>query len=283
MNILPERKQKRIAVINDFSGFGRCSLTVAIPIISAAGIECCAVPTAIFSNHTGYREFYFDDYTDKMKSYFMQWKKLGLSFDGIYTGFLGSDRQIDIVTEFIRMFALPETLIITDPVMGDNGRTYATLTDGICRHIGRLAALADIITPNLTEACILTGYPYNSDICDTADLIEICSRLRNKGSRNIVLTGICCGNDMCNFIYRSDNSYSMISHPKTGGQRAGTGDVFASVLAADAVRGISLEESVRAAGEFTGKAIQLSEDLNIPPEEGVCFELLLSELFRKNV
>ena len=250
-----------------------------MPIISAAGIECCAVPTAIFSNHTGYKEFYFDDYTDRMKSYFIQWKKLGLEFDGIYTGFLGSDRQIDIVTEFIRMFARPETIIITDPVMGDNGRTYATLTDGICRHIGRLAALADIITPNLTEACILTGYPYNDDISDPDELIEICRRLQKKGSRSIVLTGICSGSEISNFIYRSDGSCTVVSTPKTGSQRAGTGDVFASVIAADIIRGIPLEQSVECAARFTGKAIRLSEELEIPSEEGVCFELLLPELF----
>ncbi|MBR2175740.1 MAG: pyridoxamine kinase [Clostridia bacterium] len=272
------QKQKKIAVINDFSGFGRCSLTVSIPIISAFGIECCALPTAIFSNHTGYEDYYFDDYTDKMEPYFSKWKKLGLEFDGIYTGFLGSDKQINIVTKFIREFAKPETAVVIDPVMGDNGRTYATLTEDLCRHIGQLAGYADILTPNLTEACILTDYPYRENISDTEELKTIAAKLQFLGSKNIVITGINNGNNISNFILRQDGTYILQSLPRTGGQRAGTGDVFASIISADSVNGTALEDSVKRAAEFVGRAIALSDRLNIPSQEGVCFEMLLATL-----
>ncbi len=152
--------QKKIAVINDISGFGRCSIAVSLPIISYLGVQCCPVPTSIFSNHTGYPHFFFDDYTDRMPAYIANWKKLGLTFEGITTGFLGSVRQIRIVKEFIREFSRENTLIIIDPVMGDNGRLYSTYTKELCEEMKQLTAYADILTPNLTECCNLTDTPY---------------------------------------------------------------------------------------------------------------------------
>ena len=123
------KRQKKIAVINDFSGFGRCSLTVSIPIISAMKIQCCALPTAILSNHTGYEDYFFDDYTDKMKAYYMKWEKLGLKFDGIYSGFLGSEKQAKIVEDFIERFSNENTVVTVDPAMADNGKMYATIDE----------------------------------------------------------------------------------------------------------------------------------------------------------
>ena len=271
-------KQKKIAVINDFSGFGRCSLTVSIPIISAAGIQCCPLPTAVFSNHTGYEDYFFEDYTDKMEIYYSKWEKLGLSFDGIYTGFLGSDKQIDSVADFIKKFASPETHIIVDPVMGDNGKTYATLTDELCRHIGTLAYGADVITPNLTEACILADIPYNENTAEAGLLPELAQKLISLGSKNIVITGIDQGNNIGNFIYRQDGTYNMITSPRLGKPRAGTGDVFTSIITACTVNGMSLEESVKEACHFTEKAISLSNKMNIPSQDGLCFEPFLKVL-----
>ena len=132
--------QKKIAVINDISGFGRCSIAVSLPIISYLGVQCCPVPTSIFSNHTGYPHFFFDDYTDRMPAYIANWKKLGLTFEGITTGFLGSVRQIRIVKEFIREFSRENTLIIIDPVMGDNGRLYSTYTKELCEEMKQLTS-----------------------------------------------------------------------------------------------------------------------------------------------
>ncbi len=271
-------RQKRIAVINDFSGFGRCSLTVSIPIISAAGIQCCAIPTAVFSNHTGYKDYFFDDYTDKMKYYYSKWEKLGLEFDGIYTGFLGSELQVDIVSDFIQRFRKENTKIIVDPVMGDDGRTYATLTHGLCRRLGRLARHSDIMTPNLTEACILTGTPYSDKQTKESNLYDICRRLVDMGGKNIVITGIEQGNNIGNFIYNENGQYSMYLTPVSGGRRAGTGDVFASVIAADIVNGLSFEDSVKKAADFVAKTIRKSDELEIPPQDGVCFEMFMKDL-----
>ena len=194
--LLKTEKQKRIAVINDFSGFGRCSLTVSLPIISAAGIQCCAVPTAVLSNHTGYEDYFFDDYTDKMEAYFSKWEKLGLTFDGIYVGFLGSSRQTEIVERFIARFAGKDTVVITDPVMGDDGKTYATLTAEHCRSLKKLVSISDIITPNLTEACILASYPYNPRISDEFELFQLAGRIARLGGGRVVITGLEKGNDI---------------------------------------------------------------------------------------
>ena len=150
--------QKKIAIINDLSGFGRCSLTVSIPIISAMGIQTCPIPTAVLSCHTEYPDYYFRDFTDSMPAYIQSWEKLGLQFDGIATGFLGSLQQIDMVIDFIHRFRT--TPILVDPVMGDHGTIYETYTPAMCAGMSRLVKHATIITPNLTEACVLTDTPY---------------------------------------------------------------------------------------------------------------------------
>jgi len=274
---LPSKKQKKIAAINDFSGFGRCSLTVSIPIISAAGIQCCPLPTAILSNHTGYNDYYFDDYTDRMKPYYKKWEKLGLHFDAIYSGFLGSERQIGIVTDFIEKFSDEETIIIIDPVMGDNGRMYDTLTGELCRSLKKLTAHADILTPNVTEACILTDTPYTS-APDESTLNEICEKLLSYGCKNVVITGIVTDNKIGNLICRTSGEKTLVTSPLIGSSRAGTGDVFASVLAADTVNGMSLEDSVRRAADFVSKAILLSDDQQLPSQDGLCFELILGDM-----
>ena len=270
------KKQKKIAVINDFSGFGRCSLTVSIPVISAMKIQCCALPTAVFSNHTGYDDYFFDDYTDKMQPYYLQWEKLGLQFDGIYTGFLGSVRQTEIVMDFIKRFAKENTKVIVDPVMGDNGRIYDTFNSELCRSIKKLLPLADIITPNLTEACILTEIPYTENP-DKEKINEIAQALRQLGSRNIVITGVCKEDYVMNYIFEEETC-TEIGVKNTGTQRAGTGDVFASIIAADTVNGVSLYNSVKKASLFVKEAIILSDEMHIPTQDGICFEEILNKL-----
>ena len=155
--------QKKIALINDITGFGRCSVAVELPVISMMKVQCCVIPTAILSNHTGFNSFYFDDYTPKMESYIEQWKNLNLAFNGICSGFLGSQSQISIVSDFIRDFSDKDTVVIVDPVMGDNGRKYSTYTDEMCDMMKQLAGQAHILTPNLTEACILTDTEYTEN------------------------------------------------------------------------------------------------------------------------
>lgn len=251
---------------------------VSAPIISAMKIQCCAVPTAILSNHTGYEDFFFDDYTDKMRLYYKKWEKLGLDFDGIYTGFLGSVRQVEIVEDFIMRFKGKNTAIVVDPVMGDNGIQYATIDNALCSELKKLLPLSTIITPNLTEACILSGTPYLGSGIGETELLEISDKLRSLGAENIVITGITDGSEICDFIFRKDGYYTLLRQPVSGTAHAGTGDVFASIIAADAVHGVELEASVKKASCFVGKAIALSDELQIPAQDGVCFEEILGEL-----
>lgn len=275
---MTEKRQKRMAVVNDFSGFGRCSLMVSVPIISAMKIQCCAMPTAVLSNHTGYDDFFFDDYTDKMRPYYEKWQKLGLHFDGIYTGFLGSVRQVAIVEEFIGCFAEKDTAIIVDPVMGDNGRPYATIDKALCEELRKLIPLSSILTPNLTEACLLSGAAYHDTPFSEKELMEIADRLRAAGARYLVITGITDGEDICDFVSCPDGTCELLRQPISGTPHAGTGDVFASVIAADAVNGVNFVDSVKKASAFVGQAIRLSDQLHIPSTDGVCFEEILCTL-----
>lgn len=276
------KTQKKIALINDFSGFGRCSLTVSIPIISAMGIQCCPLPTAVLSNHTGYEQYFFDDYTQSMIPYYTQWEHLGLQFDGIYTGFLGSYEQVEIVLDFIRRFARPDTVVIVDPVMGDDGKTYDTLTPRLCRELVRLAQRADVLTPNVTEACILAGVPYRADLCSLQELQALAETLSGQKEKDIIITGVEQNGEIGTFIRRRSGDCEYFSQPLAGPRRAGTGDVFASVVAADAVCGRDLRDSVHKAAAFVADGIRLSEELQIPPQDGIAFEMLLSRLIPEN-
>ncbi len=272
--------QKKIAVINDISGFGRCSVAVSLPIISYLGVQCCPVPTSIFSNHTGYPHFFFDDYTDRMPEYISNWKKLGLHFDGIATGFLGSVEQIQIVKEFIREFAGEDTQIFIDPVMGDNGKLYSTYTEELCQEMKKLTALADILTPNLTECCKLTDTPYKDSGWKKKELLAMAQALSAQGPERVVITGIRQGEFIANYIYEKNKETKWIRTHRVGTERSGTGDVFASVIAADAVNGVAFERSVKKASGFVKKCIQKSIELEIPRTDGVCFEEILYQLKR---
>lgn len=272
--------QKKLAVINDISGFGRCSIAVSLPIISYLGVQCCPVPTSIFSNHTGYPHFFFDDYTDKMPEYIANWKQLGLSFEGIATGFLGSARQIQIVKEFIHEFSKEGTQIVIDPVMGDYGKLYSTYTEELCQEMKQLISFADIITPNLTECCKLTDTPYKDGGWKKKELYGMAQMLSEKGPKKIVITGIRQGEFIANYIYEKGKEPKWIRTHRVGTERSGTGDVFASIIAADAVNGVAFEKSVRKASGFVKKCILKSIEMEIPRTDGVCFEEILFQLKR---
>ncbi len=272
--------QKKIAVINDISGYGRCSMTVALPIISHLGVQCCPVLTSIFSNHTGFPTYFFDDYTEQMEEYIANWRKLGLSFDGIATGFLGSARQIQIVKEFIRDFSHEKTSIIVDPVMGDNGVVYTTYTEEMCHEMKQLVALADIITPNLTECCKLTDTPYKEKGWKKRELLQMAEKLSAFGPQKIVITGISQGEFIANFVYEKGTEPKMLRTHTVGTERSGTGDVFASIIAADSINGVAFDKSVKKASNFVKKCILKSMELQIPKTDGVCFEEILHQLRR---
>lgn len=270
-------RQKKIAIINDMSGFGRCSIAVELPIISHMKIQCCPIPTSVFSNHTGYESFYFEDFTEHMIPYIEEWKKLNLKFEGICSGFLGSSKQIEIVRNFFRYFKSQNTIVIVDPIMGDDGIPYATYTEEMCRQMKHLIPYADIITPNLTEACILTGTPYKTR-WKLKELKTLTEKLEAMGPSKIVITGIPQGSYVANYCYETGREPSIIKTHKVGTSRCGTGDIFSSIVAADAVNGVEFYTSVRKASLFIKKCILKSIELDIPLTDGVCFEEILHRL-----
>ena len=274
--------QNRIAVINDFTGFGRCSLTVEIPVISSLGVECCPLPTAILSNHTAFSSWFLDDYTEKMPFYIEEWKKQNVSFDGILVGFLGSKEQIAIVKRMLEEFPKRnehKTLIIVDPIMGDHGKLYATYTEEMCKQIRQLVKAADILTPNLTEACILTDTPYKESGWHLLELSKMAEQLCEIGAKKVVISGITMGQFIGNLICeKGKGEIKLFRSKRVGTERCGTGDIFSSILAADAVNGVQFEDSVKKAMKFVKDCILLTEQLFVPKTNGVCFEYLLKKL-----
>lgn len=269
--------QKKIAIINDISGFGRCSVAVELPIISVMKIQACPLPTSMFSNHTGFESFFFDDYTDKMIPYMNEWKKLDLQFNGICTGFLGSETQIAIVEEFFRKFKRPETITVIDPVMGDYGKLYSTYNMAMCIEMKKLVEHADIITPNLTEASILTDTEYDDNASDE-DLYKLVEKLATMGPEKIVITGIQRNDKVENFCYEKGKEPYTVITKHIGRSRSGTGDIFTAIIAADAVNGVDFRTSVNKAADFISKCILRSIEMDIPLTDGVCFEEFLYEL-----
>ena len=276
--MIDHNRQKKIAVINDISGFGRCSIAVSMPIISAMKVQCCPVPTSIFSNHTGFPEFFFDDYTEKMQAYIDNWKKLHLEFHGIQTGFLGSEQQFEIVKQFIEDFCTPHTMVIIDPVMGDHGKTYPTYTPELCQAMKQLVAYADILTPNLTEACILTDTPFHEGHWTMKELEQLAQQLAAQGPEKIVITGVPQKKYVSNLVFEQGGVPKLLRTLRIGSERSGTGDVFSSIIAADAVNHVPFEQSVRKASRFIKKCILRSIELGLPKTDGVCFEEFLTTL-----
>ena len=274
---MSHNNQKKIAVINDFSGFGRCSIAVALPILSVMKVQCCPLPTSIFSNHTGFPSYFFEDYTSRMVPYMQEWKKLDLHFNGICSGFLGSKEQIEIVKKFFKEFKTEETQIIVDPVMGDYGKPYPTYTEEMCGEMKKLVEFADILTPNVTEACVLTDTPYKEK-WKIEEFQEMAEKIHAMGPKKIAITGIVQGGFIANFCYEEGQQPKVLRTHKEGTQRSGTGDIFASIIAADAVNGVPFYKSVKKASDFIKKCIIRSQELDIPLTDGVCFEEVLGKL-----
>ena len=274
---MSHNNQKKIAVINDFCGFGRCSIAVSLPIISAMKIQCCPLPTSIFSNHTGFDSFFYTDYTEYMNSYIDEWKKLGLQFNGILTGFLGSPEQIGIVKRFLELFKTEENITVIDPVMGDYGKLYPTYSPLLAEQMSTLVPFADILTPNLTEACILTNTEYRDDMNED-ELAVICEKLSATGPKKIVISGLQRGDSLENYIFEAGKAPQIILEHKVGSFRSGTGDVFSSIIAADSVNGIEFAESIRHASAFIAKSLRRTIELDLPKTDGICFEEYLTQI-----
>lgn len=276
--------QKKLAVINDLSGYGRCSLTVALPVVSAMGVQCCPVPTSILSNHTGYPAYFFDDYTGKLPLYINKWKELEFSFDGILTGFLGSAAQIAIVEDFIRHFTAKNNKspyrckVIIDPIMGDHGKRYSTLTTELCDRMKSLACHADILTPNLTEACILTDTPYHPHF-SKKELTLLFDRLHTLCPGCIVLTGMDAGTYLANIVFDPVSGETVTLRKKRiASERCGTGDLFSAIVAAGILQDIPLLTAVQKAADFICLCLKETAEYNISAFDGVVFEPFLKYL-----
>lgn len=269
--------QKRIALINDLSGFGRCSLTVSLPIISSMKMQGCVIPSVILSAHTAYKGVFKDDYTEKLPQYIDNWRSLKISFDSIYIGYLGSASQIPLMEQFIKDFKEPKTQIVVDPVMGDGGKLYMTFPEDLAKSLKKLVVLADIITPNLTEACYVLDIPYVGDEPSEETIKKLLVDLNKMGPKHVVITGIKTGTKLRNAIYE-EGEFTFIDREKIGEERHGTGDIFSSVIVGEMARGKKLKEAVQRACFFVEKSIEYSMKLNVPPKEGACFEEFLSEL-----
>lgn len=268
------KKQTSIAIVNDISGMGRCSVTVALPILSAMKVSCGIVPTAILSNQTEYDQYTMFDFTKYMKEYIQVWKNLDFSFDGIFTGFIGSKKQIRIILDMIKDFDFKH--IIVDPVMGDHGKMYDSYTEDMCKSMKELVTAATVITPNVTELCILTGEAYHSNL--TIDNIEaMCQSLAGNSLQTIIVTGVECNNTI-GTAYYEQGQFTVYYQPEILPLRPGTGDVFASIIAGCALNNIPLQQGVEIASDFVKICLLTSSELEIPINGGICFEEHLSLL-----
>ena len=272
----------RVAAVHDLSGFGRCSLSIVMPTLSAMGVQCCPLPTAFLSTHTGgFTGNTFLDLTDQMAPVTNHWRKEGVTFDAVYTGFMGSREQMSLTADFIRAFKTEDNLIVIDPVMGDHGKPYRTYTPEMCEAMSNLAAHADVLTPNRTEAAILLGVPYEELHLDREeDARHWAQELSLEGRRSVVLTGVSFGEDALGAVCfdHTKNETSFVYAKRIPAQFHGTGDLFASVLTGALVRGKDLRDAARMASEFVSLTAARTTAQDIPKREGVDFEPLLWHL-----
>ena len=272
----------RIAAIHDLSCFGRCSLTIALPVLSAMGCQCCPLPTALLSAHTGFPGNTFLDLAAEMGRIAEHWAAMDLQFDAIYSGFLGSADQVDTVARFFDTFKKSDTAVIVDPVMGDHGTAYRTCTPELCRGMRVLAENSDVITPNLTEAALLLDRPYEE--IRQSDAYEVVRRLSLGGRRSVVLTGYSSESGQTGALCfdRDSGESKAVQTPREPQDFSGTGDLFAAVLTGALLRGNALSAATDAAAGFVADSIAAT-DPEAPTALGVWFEPLLGRLAPREV
>lgn len=283
---------KRIVTIQDISCVGKCSLTVALPIISAMGVETAIIPTAVLSTHTMFKEFTFRDLTQDIEPIMEHWKREAFKFDAIYTGYLGSFEQIELMKKLISHFKGKDTKVIVDPCMADNGRLYPGFTPEFAKAMATLCSKADIVVPNLTEASFMLGTTYIAQGYDQDHITDLLKRVSDLGAKEVVLKGIQFTQDQRDIknvrgkigiaSYNSEtDQVNWYFHKKMDISFHGTGDIFASVLTGALVRGLSLEKSYALAGDFVVRSIQ--ETLKHPDHNtyGVDFESAFPMLLRR--
>lgn len=265
---------KRIAAVHDLSGLGKCSLTVALPVISATGVECACIPTALLSTHTGeFTGWTLHDLSDDMLPIARHWKSTGAEFDGVYTGYLATPHQVHTLEQVIDVISGPESLLIVDPVMADNGSYYSNMGSEMCAAFRHLIRRADVITPNITEAALLTGTDYTPDGHDEDYLNRMLERLAGFGPRMIAITGFRANGMIGNVAFDAKTGETFRAlRPMHEGLFYGTGDIFASSLAALLVRGAVLPSALETATALTDDSIARSLRHSTPRRFGVDFE-----------
>lgn len=269
----------RVAAVHDMCGYGKCSLGVAIPVLSAAGIDVCPVPTALFSAHTKFPIFYMHDTTEMLDEYLDAWREEHVDLDGIYSGFLGSAEQVAVIK---RLYAeYPHALHIVDPVMGDGGVKYPTYTDELCAAMAELVDGADILTPNLTEASILTGIPYQGQDVSVEFIQQNANKLLEMDAKAVVIKGVVHEGESIirNYIATTDEPQVVeVSSELLPYMLHGTGDLFASALTAVVYTGRSLREAVEFAGELVRDAMRITREQPDFEMRGVSFEPTLGKV-----
>ncbi len=268
----------RVAAVHDLCGYGKCSLGVAIPVLSAAGCDVCPLPTGLFSSHTAFPGWYMHDTTEMLSDYLGAWKKIGVEIDAVYSGFLGAPEQVDRIRDLYAMY--PNALRVVDPVMADHGKVYPTYTPELCAAMTELACGADILTPNLTEAAIILGEEWQGTDISDEEAGRIINALAAKGAKNVVLKGIQREGETCirNFVGGMDCDIVEVSNEYLPYMLHGTGDVYCSCLLAAVMAGRSLQEAVAFAGDFVHDAMIVSAKQPEFRDRGVSFEPLLGKV-----
>ena len=269
----------RVAAVHDLCGYGKCSLGIAIPVLSAAGIDVCPVPTSLFSAHTRFPKFYMHDTTPMLTEYLDAWREEGIDLDGIYSGFLGSAEQVDAILRLYREY--PRALRIVDPVMGDGGSKYPTYTDEMCEAMKGLVDGADVLTPNLTEASIITGIPYEGQDVDEKYVCQMMDALLEMGAKSVVLKGVVHEGERIirNYVaVAGGEGVDEVAGELLPYMLHGTGDLFASGLTAAIYAGRSLHDAVAFACELVRDAMRITPDQPDYQVRGVSFESVLGNV-----
>ena len=273
---------KRIVTIQDISCVGKCSLTVALPIISAMGIETAVIPTAVLSTHTAFKNFTYRDLTGDLPKIAKHWKQEKFNFDGIYTGYLGSIEQIDILKEFFKQFKTPDNFIFIDPVMADNGKLYAGFDANFVKEMKKLCKMADIIVPNLTEASYMLEKEY-IEIYSEQEIKDILIELSNLGPKYVVLTGVSFKDNKLGVMSynKETNEFFTYFKEKIPAKYHGTGDIFASTLVGAITNNNTLEEGLKIAVDYVWETINDTYKTNKKDAYGVNFETKIPYLINR--
>ncbi len=274
-------KTKRVLAVHDLCSFGRCSLTAAIPVISAMGMQVCPLPTAFFSNNLTYGEFTFHDFTDKMTGFMDRWEKLGFRYDAVYSGFLASVEQIEVVRDAARRFASrEESLVVVDPAMGDDGKLYPVFGPEYVEAMRTLVKEATLITPNFTEACFLLGESCGTAVPSSKALRAMTEKLAALGAKQVVITSVPAGENEIKVVSFDSvaGEYAERTTPRIPFTTCGTGDLFTSVVTGALLRGETLAAASALAMRFVSRVMEFTLASGSDPREGVIVEPCLKEL-----